>query len=41
VLLPGIRIGTSPKDFHPIKQLQLSKWTGSAWQLFGDVLSGV
>ncbi len=41
VLLPGIRIGTSPKDFHPIKQLQLAKWSGSAWQLFGDVLSGV
>ena len=40
VLLPGIRISTSPKDFHPIKQLQLAEWTGSAWKLFGDVLSG-
>ncbi len=40
VLLPGIKINSSQKDFHPIKQLQLAKWNGSAWQLFGDVLSG-
>ncbi len=40
VLLPGIRISTSPTDFRPIKQLQLARWTGSAWQLFGEVLSG-
>ena len=40
ILLPGIKINTSPKDFHPIKQLQLAKWTGSAWQLFGEVMSG-
>jgi len=40
VLLPGIKVNTSPTDFHPISQLQLAKWSGSAWQLFGDVLSG-
>jgi branched-chain amino acid transport system substrate-binding protein len=40
ILLPGIKINTSPKDFHPIEQLQLAKWTGSAWQLFGEVMSG-
>ncbi len=40
VLLPGIRINTSPKNFHPIKQLQLAKWSGTAWELFGGVLSG-
>ncbi len=40
ILLPGIKINTSPTDYHPIKQLRLAKWTGSAWQLFGDVLSG-
>lgn len=39
VLLPGIKINTTAKDFHPIKQLQLAKWTGKAWELFGDVLS--
>ena len=40
ILLPGIRINTSPTNFHPIKQLQLARWTGSAWELFGSVLSG-
>ena len=40
VLLPGIKVSTSPADFHPIKQLQLARWTGSGWQLFGDVISG-
>ena len=40
ILLPGIRINTSPTNFHPIKQLQLASWTGSAWELFGSVLSG-
>ncbi len=40
VLLPTIKINTKPTDYHPISQLQLASWTGSAWQLFGDVLSG-
>ena len=29
VLLPGIKINTSPTNFHPIRQMQLSRWTGS------------
>jgi branched-chain amino acid transport system substrate-binding protein len=40
VLLPGITVNTSPTDYHPIRQLQLARWTGKAWQLFGGVLSG-
>jgi branched-chain amino acid transport system substrate-binding protein len=39
-LLPGIRISSSPTNFHPIRQLQLMRWTGKTWELFGDVLSG-
>jgi branched-chain amino acid transport system substrate-binding protein len=38
--LPGIRITTTATDFHPIKQMQLAKFTGTTWQLFGEVLSG-
>ena len=41
VLLPTIRINTSPTEYHPVSQLQLASWTGSAWQLFGSVLSAV
>jgi branched-chain amino acid transport system substrate-binding protein len=39
-LLPGILINTSPSDFAPIEQLQLMKFKGERWELFGDVLSG-
>ena len=40
VLLPGIMINTSPTDFAPISQLQLMKFKGEKWDLFGDVVSG-
>ena len=38
-LLPGIKINTSPTDFAPISQLQLEKFKGEKWELFGDVIS--
>ena len=40
VLLPGIKINTSPTDFFPIEQMQLMKFDGAAWHLFGDVITG-
>ena len=40
MLLPGIIISTSANDFTPIKQMQLQKFDGTTWQLFGDVISG-
>jgi len=40
VLLPGIKINTSPTDFAPISQLQLMKFKGEKWDLFGDIVSG-
>ena len=39
VLLPGIKINTGPTDFAPISQLQLEKFKGEKWELFGDVIS--
>src|SRR5215216_6931187 len=39
VLLPGIKINTGPTDFAPISQLQLMKFKGEKWELFGDVIS--
>ncbi|MGQ0579145.1 MAG: ABC transporter substrate-binding protein [Betaproteobacteria bacterium] len=38
VLLPGIRINTSPTDFYPIEQVQLERFDGKHWVLFGEVL---
>jgi len=40
VMLPGIKINTSPDDFFPIEQMQLMKFDGEAWHLFGDVITG-
>jgi branched-chain amino acid transport system substrate-binding protein len=40
MLLPGIKISTSQTDFAPIKQMQLIKFNGKTWELFGPVLSG-
>lgn len=40
MLLPGIKISTGPNDFAPIKQMQLMKFDGKTWELFGDILSG-
>ena len=39
-LLPGIKVNTSATDFAPISQLQLMKFKGEKWDLFGDVVSG-
>ena len=41
VLLPGIRINTSPTNYHPIRQLRLMRWNGKVWDLFGDIIEGV
>ena len=38
--LPGIVINTSPTNYHPIRQMQLSKWNGKTWELFGEVIEG-
>jgi branched-chain amino acid transport system substrate-binding protein len=37
LLLPGIKINTSPTDFYPIEQEQLAKFDGERWALFGEV----
>ena len=40
MLLPGIVISTGADDYAPIKQMQLQKFDGNSWKLFGDVMSG-
>jgi branched-chain amino acid transport system substrate-binding protein len=40
MLLPGIKINTTPTDFAPIKQVQMAKFDGQRWNLFGDLLTG-
>lgn len=38
MFLPGIRVNTSPTDFRPIEQLQLMRFNGEKWELFGEVI---
>jgi branched-chain amino acid transport system substrate-binding protein len=39
-LLPGIKINTNPTDYAPIEQLQLMRFKGERWDLFGPVMGG-
>jgi branched-chain amino acid transport system substrate-binding protein len=39
-LLPGVKINTSPTDFAPIEQLQMMRFKGEKWDLFGEIISG-
>jgi branched-chain amino acid transport system substrate-binding protein len=38
LLLPGITVNTSATDFYPIQAVQLQRFKGDTWELFGDVM---
>jgi branched-chain amino acid transport system substrate-binding protein len=38
-LLPGITVSTSATDFYPVQAVQLQRFKGETWELFGEVLS--
>ena len=40
ILLPGIKISTSPTDHRPIKAMQLQRWDGKTWARFGGLIEG-
>ena len=40
VLLPGLKVNTSPTNHHPVRAMQLMRWDGKKWVLFGDVIQG-
>jgi branched-chain amino acid transport system substrate-binding protein len=40
MLLPGARINTGPNDFAPIKQMQMMRFNGERWELFGPLMGG-
>ncbi len=40
MLLPGIKVNTNPTDFFPVKQVQMARFNGERWELFGPVLTG-
>jgi branched-chain amino acid transport system substrate-binding protein len=38
MLLPGVNVKTGPDDFYPIERMQLQRWDGKTWVLFGKVM---
>ena len=36
--LPGVKINTSPTDFYPFESLQLQRFDGKQWVLYGSVI---
>ena len=38
MLLPGIRVNTSPTDYQAVKQVQLVRFDGKRWVRFGELL---
>jgi branched-chain amino acid transport system substrate-binding protein len=40
VLLPGIKVNTGPTDFFPVEQMQMRRFDGRVWELFGPVMNG-
>jgi branched-chain amino acid transport system substrate-binding protein len=40
MLLPGVRINTTPTDYRVIKAMQLGRFDGKSWVRFGGVISG-
>jgi branched-chain amino acid transport system substrate-binding protein len=40
MLLPGMTINTGPNDFAPIKQMQMERFNGERYELFGPIMSG-
>jgi branched-chain amino acid transport system substrate-binding protein len=40
MLLPGITVNTSPTDFFPVQQMQMERFNGERWELFGPIIAG-
>ena len=41
LLLPGISVSTTPDDYRVNKQLQMMKFNGERWEMFGPILEDV
>ncbi len=40
MLLPGIKVNTSPTDHIPVDQMQFMRFNGKTWDRFGDLQTG-
>jgi branched-chain amino acid transport system substrate-binding protein len=37
--LPGERFRTSPNNYRGVRQMQLARFNGESWELFGELIS--
>jgi branched-chain amino acid transport system substrate-binding protein len=40
MLLPGIKVNTSPNDHIPVDQMQFMRFNGKSWERFGELQTG-
>jgi len=40
MLLPGIKVNTSPADHVPVDQMQFMRFNGKTWERFGELQTG-
>lgn len=40
LVLPGVNINTSPDNYRPLRQMQMARFNGSSWELFGKMMQG-
>jgi branched-chain amino acid transport system substrate-binding protein len=40
MLLPGIKVRSTPEDYRMVGQLQFQRFNGKQWELFGPLMSG-
>ncbi|HKH00765.1 MAG TPA: branched-chain amino acid ABC transporter substrate-binding protein, partial [Bradyrhizobium sp.] len=38
LMLPGVRVNTSPSNHHPLRQMQLQRWDGKGYARFGNII---
>jgi branched-chain amino acid transport system substrate-binding protein len=38
MLLPGIKVRTTPNSFYPVQRMRLARFEGKQWVLFGEVI---
>ncbi len=39
MLLPGVKVNTSPTSHRPLTQMQLMRWDGARWARFGNIIA--
>jgi branched-chain amino acid transport system substrate-binding protein len=40
MIMPGIKVNTSPTDYFPLEELQMRRFSGERWESFGPIISG-